>query len=587
MKKFLNILHEPLFYSLLLLALAWFWIIPTKSNISNVVLTVDGTSSSESFPISTYKIKNNSEFSISFNLDIKENKNVVYKFYPDDCILSIEINGKAYPQEMVKNPCDYGNGTVLDLSEYTQEGLNKIEFRMKNSYGGPGGLRIDYPYDGFSSAGFKQILFSVLLLIIAALILRKFKFGISATSLVLLGIGIRLIYFSYTNPAERVYDMEYGHFVYMNMIIENKQIPKTDACWSCNHPPLYYLASTGVISIFNKINPLYTLRLLQQIAMLFSFASLAFGVALLYRLFGDKKISIFSSLLFAVWPGFVITAPRIGNDVPFYFGALMCMLFAQMWWNKHKSRYLLLSFLGAGIAVLFKSTGFVVMGALVLLCICGIFRFWELPKLKIAIGIFIIVMLSAFGSQYRIILEFFHDVTPSLAVVNVNPGLNVKTSLGSFIYFDAKDYFTEPYTSTWTDVGGRQYFWNFFIKSTLFGEYAVWKSNAGRVIASILNFINFVFFLLIFWGIVNMKMRNLPSLLFFTALLASLIFIRAHYSVSCMQDFRYIAPILVPMLLFTFEGTKTLQNANLRFGAYFCMLIFSILSFLFIALPGF
>jgi len=309
-------------------------------------------------------------------------------------------------------------------------------------------------------------------------------------------------------------------------------------------------------------------------------------VALLYRLFNDKRISIFSSLLFAVWPGFVITAPRIGNDVPFYFGALMCMLFAQMWWNKHRSRYLLLAFLGAGIAVLFKSTGFVVLGALIILCICGMFRFLELPRLKIIVGIFIIVVLSAFGSQYRIILEYFHNVTPSLAVVNVNPALNVKTSLGSFIYFDAKDYFMETYTSTWTDAGGRQYFWNFFIKSTLFGEYSVWKSNAGRITASILNTINLAFFLLMFWGIVNMKMRNLPSLLFFMSLIASLIFIRAHYSVSCMQDFRYIAPILVPMLLFAFEGIENLQNTRLKASSYTIMFLFSFLSFLFIVGAG-
>ena len=266
----------------------------------------------------------------------------------------------------------------------------------------------------------------------------------------------------------------------------------------------------------------------------------------------------------------------------------MCMLFAQMWWNKHKSRYLLLSFLGAGIAVLFKSTGFVVLAALILIYICGIFRFLELPRLKIIIGIFIIVMFSAFASQHRIVLDFFRNETPTLVSVrNLNSGLNVKTSLGSFIYFDVKDYFMEAYTSTWSDEGGRQYFWNFFIKSTLFGEYPVWNSNAGRIFASILNILNLIFFLLAFWGIVNMKIRNLPSLLFLMALVASLIFTRAYYSVSCLQDFRYIAPVLVPMLLFTFEGINTLQNVRLRLGVYFGMLIFAVLSFLFITLPGF
>jgi len=584
MKKFLR---EPLLYLLPLLALAGFWIIPAKSDIRDVEFTIDGNSYQESFPISTHKIKEYSNFSISFNINIEENNNFVYRFFPDDCILGIEINGKAFPQKMIKRPCDYNNGVVLNFSEYMQKGLNKIEFQMKND-GGPGGLRIDYPYKGFSSIKFKQILFSVLLLITSGFILRKFKFGISATSLVLLGIGIRLIYFSYTSPTERVYDMDYGHLVYINMLIENKQIPPTDGCWSCNHPPLYYLAGAGIKSILDKVNPFYSLRFLQQVAMLFSFASLAFGVALLYRLFGDKKISIFSSLLFVLWPGFVITAPRIGNDVPFYLGALMCMLFAQMWWNKHKSRYLLLSFLGAGIAVLFKSTGFVVLAALILIYICGIFRFLELPRLKIIIGIFIIVMFSAFASQHRIVLDFFRNETPTLVSVrNLNSGLNVKTSLGSFIYFDVKDYFMEAYTSTWSDEGGRQYFWNFFIKSTLFGEYPVWNSNAGRIFASILNILNLIFFLLAFWGIVNMKIRNLPSLLFLMALVASLIFTRAYYSVSCLQDFRYIAPVLVPMLLFTFEGINTLQNVRLRLGVYFGMLIFAVLSFLFITLPGF
>jgi hypothetical protein len=180
MKKLLNreiittkakkILREPLFCLLPLLALAGIWIIPAKLNISDVVLTIDGKPYSESFPISTNKIREHSYFSISFNMNVKESKNSVYKFYPDDCILSIKINGKAFPQEKVKEPCNYNDGTIIDLSEYTQKGLNKIEFQMKNAWG-PGGLKIDYIY----SVGFKQILFSVLLLITSAIILRKFK----------------------------------------------------------------------------------------------------------------------------------------------------------------------------------------------------------------------------------------------------------------------------------------------------------------------------------------------------------------------------------------------------------------------------
>jgi hypothetical protein len=583
----MKIFKEPLLYLLPLFTLAVFWIIPENPNISDVVLHINENSYAKSFPLSTNAIVKDSDFSISFNMNVNNVKKIIYKFYPDDCILNIEINGKIFPKEQIKKPCDYNNGTVLDFSEFVQEGQNKILFQMRNN-SGPGGLRIDYIYNGLYSIGFKQILFSVLLLIVATVILRKLKFGISATLLVLLGIGIRLIYFSYTGPTERVYDMEYGHLVYINMLVENKHIPKTDGCWSCNHPPMYYLMGAGIKSFIDKVNPYYSLRFLQQIAMLFSFGSLAFGIALLYRLFDSRKFAVFSGLLFVLWPGFVITAPRIGNDTPFYFAALMSMLFTQMWWNRQKSKHLLFAFLGAAIAVMFKSTGFVILGTLCVIYLCGFFRFWNLPKLKMIIGIFVIIILSTLASQHRTISDFFRNETPTLVSVrNLNSGLNVKTSFGSFVYFDAKDYFMEPYTSTWNDRGGRQYFWNFFIKSTLFGEYEVWASKEGKTFASILNILNFVMFLLILWGFIHAKTQHIPSLLFSTTLLTSLIFTRAYYSVSCLQDFRYISPILVPMIVFAFNGTAILQNSRLRLSAYFSMAILSILSFLFIVLKGF
>jgi len=581
-----KILREPLFYLLALFAAAHLIIIPARKEILDVKITRNNKTEDIKLPYSIDMAKDE-VFFISFNLSLK-NKSAKFNIIPDDCIQEILINGENFPLDSIQGLCDYSKGIYFDFSEYAQEGLNRFELKMKNNGGGPGGIRIGYTYNGFSTIGFKQILFSVLLLIIAALILKKFKFGMSATLLVLLGIGIRLIYFSYTGPTERVYDMDYGHLVYMNMIIENKQIPKTDECWSCNHPPLYYLMGAGIKSFLDNVNPFYSLRFLQQISMLFSFASLAFGIALLYRLFNGGRFALLAGLLFVLWPGFVITAPRIGNDVPFYFGALMCMFFTQMWWDKQKNKLLLPALLGAAIAMMFKSTGFVIFGVLIAVYICGIFRFWKLPQLKIIAGIFIIAILSTLASQHRVVSDFFRNETPTLVSVrNVNPGLKVNTSFGSFVYFDMKDYLMEPYTSTWSDRGGRQYFWNFFIKSTMFGEYSVWNSNAGKILAGILNVLNLLFFLLILWGIINMKTRDLPSLLFFLALIASLIFTRAYYSMSPLQDFRYVAPILAPMLLFAVNGANILQNSRLRLCAYLCLTFLSVFSFLFIALRGF
>ncbi|MCL2283049.1 MAG: hypothetical protein FWC26_07000 [Fibromonadales bacterium] len=378
-------------------------------------------------------------------------------------------------------------------------------------------MQTEKPHDGFKSLSLMHYAFTLLLLLSFSSILKKFKFGNVAILFILLGVCVRLMYFSYTEP---------------------------------------------------------TIRYLQQVSMLFSFASLAFGVALLYRLFRSTRLTWMACLLFVLWPGFVTVAPRIGNDAPFYFGALMCMFYTQIWWTGQRSGHLLLAFIGAAIAVAFKLTGFSVLGVLLIIFVCGIFRFWRLPSLAVLVGIFAIALLSVFASKYNII--------PDYTIKDPAKDLTVHTSFGSFAYFDMRDYLTKPYT----DDDSEQYFWNSFVKSTLYGKYSVWNSGVGRIFANIMNVLNLVFFLLIIWGILNMRTPDLPSLLFFLAMLASLVFARAYYSVSSMQDYRYIAPTLVPMLLFAVNGASILQNARLRAGAFLCMIFFAILSFFFIALQG-
>jgi hypothetical protein len=243
----------------------------------------------------------------------------------------------------------------------------------------------------------------------------------------------------------------------------------------------------------------------------------------------------------------------------------------------------LLAFLGAASALVFKSTGFVILGTLCLVYLIGIFRFLRFPSLKILTTILAIILLSTLASQHRLISDFFRNETPTLVSVRgLHSELNLETSFGSFVYFDIKDYLMIPYNNVWKDVGGRQYFWNFFVKSTLFGEFQIWNSPLGKFLASFMNALNLILFLLMLHGILKMKIQDLPSLLFFIALMSSIMFTRAYYSVSCLQNFRYVVPVVLPMLLFAFNGAYCLQNSRLRIGAYLSFLLLSVLSFLFI-----
>jgi len=588
MKIIKKILHKPLFCLLPLLALAWFWIIPAKLNINNIELTIDGNSYPESIPLSTNKIAENSNFSISFNIDVENNKNSVYKFYPDDCILGIEINGKAFPQKTIKKPCDYNNGIMLDLSEYTQKGLNRIKLQMKND-GGPGGLRIESP-NGIRALSLKHYIFTLLLLLSIALILRKFKFGFIAISIILLGIIVRLIVYTYMGPMQSPHDIE-AHLHYMQIIAEEKRIPKNDECWVCYQPPPYYVASAVVKNVVDSYDPVLTGRILQQGQLLFSFASIIFGVALILNLFGNNRLAYLASIISVFWTGFAIAGPRINNDIEFYFGALFCMLFAQRYWLTHKNLDMFLASLGASIALASKSTGFVILAVWVVVYVLCTVRFLKIGSLRALLASAFTVLLFIGISNHRTIIDIFEGKKIDI-VGNGNSlhgGLRVNNTAGNYLYLDLKDYLLIPGTSAWVDEGGRQYFWNYAIKSSLYlsHDIALLKSPAGRTLITALCALALLIFVFALWGTIHAKYRELPAVLFAISLFSALMYLRINYPYSCSNEFRYIFPVIFPLAYFSVRGVHILENFRLKILAYTSMLFFAILSLLFILIPAF
>ncbi|MCL1955742.1 MAG: glycosyltransferase family 39 protein [Fibromonadales bacterium] len=590
MKLIKRLLREPLFCLLPLLVLAWFWVIPAKFNISNIEFTVDGNSYPESIPLLTHKIAEHSNFSISFNIDVKNNKNSVYKFFPDDCILGVKINGKAFPQEMIKNPCDYSNGIILDLSEYVQKGLNRIELQMRNN-GGPGGLRIENPYGGFKLLSLKHYIFTLLLLLSIALILRKFNFGFIAISIILLGIIVRLVIYTYLGPMQSPHDIE-AHLQYMQMIIDEKHVPKTNDCWECHQPPPYYIASAVVKSIVDSYDPTLTGRILQQMQLLFSFGCVIFGVALILNLFGNNRFAYLASLISVFWTGFALTGPRINNDIEFYFGALFCMLFAQRYWLTHKNSDMFLATLGASIALASKFTGFVILAVWIVIYVLSVVRSLKIGSLRTLIASIFTVLLFIGISNHRTIVDFFEGKKFGLVgetANSLNGALRVNNTFGNYLYFDLKDYLLVPYASAWIDEGGRQYFWNYALKSSLHLPHKIEipDSPALRTLATALCTFALLIFVLALWGIINAKFRELPAVLFTICLFASLIYFRINYPFSCNNEFRYIFPVLFPIAYFSVRGAHILENSRLKILAYTSMLIFAMLSFLFIVIPAF
>jgi len=574
-------MREPLFYLLLLLAVAYIIITPARMEFSNVKSTKNNNTENIKLPYS-FNSEKSEEFTISFNLSIKNKRTAKFNIIPDDCIQEILINGKTFPLDGIKGLCDYSKGAYFDFSKYVQEESNFFEIRVLN-HSGPGGLKIQTPYNGFKSLSFMHYVFTLLLLFSIALILRKFKFEFIAISIILLGIVVRLILYSYVEPNQYSNDTN-GHLKYVQIISEKKYLPKNDECWSCFHPPLYYITSAIIKNIADRYDPGLTDRILQQESLLFSFAYVIFGVALILNLFGNSRIAYLAAFVSVLWPGFVISAPRIGNDSLFYFGALFCMLFVQRYWHLHKDSDMLLASIGAAIALSAKSTGFIILGVWIIVYVFSIVRLLKFGSLRTLLASAFIIALFAGFSNYRAIVDVFEGKKIELVgnTGGIGDGDRVNNTVGNYLYFDLQDYLMEPYTSPYEDKGGRQYFWNFVLKTSLFGEWRFWDTPAGYIFAIALSTLALLIFTLALWGIIHAKFKDLPPLFFVIFLFIGLIYLRYSYSYSCSNNFRYIFPALFPLVYFAVNGVQILENSRLKILAYVSMLLFAILSFLFI-----
>jgi 4-amino-4-deoxy-L-arabinose transferase and related glycosyltransferases of PMT family len=578
MKK---ILREPLLYLLPLLAALYLIVIPAKMEISDVKIMRNGKTENIQLPYSI-EMESGEIFFISYNLLVKDKKTAKFKVIPDDCIQEILINGEKFPLDNIKGLCDYSKGVYLDFSKYVQEGLNHFEFRIINS-GAPGGLRVETPYNGFKSLSLKHYGFALFFLLIVSLILRKFKFKYRVILIILLGIFVRLVVYTYTGPMQNPYDVG-AHLHYIQIISEEKRIPKSDEGWSTFHPPLYYVASAVIKTITDSYDPTLTSRILQQESLLISFVSVVLAVALIINLFGNCWMAYLAALVSVLWPGFVLAAPRIGNEGLFYFGALFCMLFVQRYWRLHKNSDILLASIGASIALAAKTTGYVILGVWVIIYIFGTIRYLKFGSLKtLLVSAFIVALFVGF-SNYRTVVDVFEGKKYELVgnSSGLNGNLRVNNLAGNYLYFDLEDYLLNPYTSPWTDKGGRQYYWNYALKTSLFGEFRSLNSPIGYTTATILSTLALFIFILALWGIIHAKSKDLPSLFFMVFLFAAHIYLRIISPYSCSNDFRYIFPVLFPLVYFATRGVQILENSRLRKLSYAGMLAFAALSFAFI-----
>lgn len=407
------------------------------------------------------------------------------------------------------------------------------------------------------------------------------------------GIGIRFFYLSYTDYNVRSYDTD-GHIEYIKYVAEKLQIPRGEQCWECHQMPLYYLLAGFFFKFFQAIGTIQLNFVLQSLSLFLCILFLFFGVKALRLIIKEKSYLRIATLFLFFWPGSILNSIRISNDSLFYALWAICFYFLVKWIQEGGRK----NFYIASVVVLFslftKTSGLIlVVLAMVALLLKVLFEKPEtirhISRIFVAVGyyrreiivFFIVAVLGLSAISYK---NFFYFEKKGELKQNrdffartvkndsLNSALKVNNNISNYLWFDAEMFNKKVFTSSWIDDGGRQYFWNYLLKTSLFGEFDTDnydKKGSPWPWATYLNRLALVLFFCVLFGFAFLLLRNmfylfkgdggvLPLFILSSLFipLAVLMSYRIKAPFACNNDFRFILPVIISLSFIYIEWLK-------------------------------
>lgn len=538
-----RLLRAPAFYCLFALVGCIIALIHSEPNIHNVHIIRNHQDSIVTLPYSE-GMRKGEIFYVEMDVAPSWTNSINVKLTPDDCFKAISINDADVNLEKYPDHCSWSKGFTIpakDINELVGQAKSYHFFMTIENGGGSAGVNAT----AFTTSFAKKLLYIFVALLIAIITFSigcRLRINKKLLLLFLLGLFLRVAYTQNTGYRERSYDAD-GHLEYVNIIADEHHIPDASEGWSCYHPPFYYVGAVPFKYVFEFFG-LPATAAVQWYSLFISLATLAFGLACL-RIFASGGAFWIAAILWTFWPGFVLSAPRIGNDILFYFAHVLCLWACLRYITESKGKFLLIAVLSAFAAYWSKSTGAITIALTALTMaihfIPRVFSYAKKFKSEyFSIGIFAALSITATILMLR-----------GSALIGNSSGLHSHLKVGNaarnFLYFDIPNFITEPFTSAWSDGKGREYFWNYLAKTSLFGEFELNTSEFGIWLATI---ISIAFIILLIIGIIGLWktkwskasiILGAQAIAFFVAAA----YLRYKYPYSCSNDFRYIIPVLI------------------------------------------
>ena len=499
-----------------------------------------------------------------------------FRIYPDDEIRALSVNGEPISLDHLSSEQkrDYAAGFVIELEKLSTQMPNIIEASLTNA-NNPAGFRIESTQRLSVS---KLAIIYIILLGFSLYLTRHLKITRSQMLLLALSLALSTLYLSKTDERTRTFDVFEGggHKDYIEYLIDKHELPVPGDGWEYHQPPLYYLTA-ALAKQSAPINSKLTGELWGQLlALVFWSLFLLSSLASLRIAFCKSHLALlFASVALCLWPSGIIHSIRIGNDIGLYACYGLTFFYTIKWWKSRSSRTLFWASLWMAASLLSKSNGLAVAGILGVLMLLHIYSFTKKPELlaankrklfrdtTIAAGFFLSAIVLNFADNVQ---NYLNGTSEDWLLSNVssmiNEGLKVSNLPQNYLIFDSATFIEQPFISTWDDKYGRQYFWNFVMRSALSSEYFF---NGEKM--QFWGVVNGILLLLMLFGIfifvvqrqVQMSSqqikryayRNAPWLMALIFPFVLLLAYRIKVPLSCNTDFRYIYPVLVAILFFT------------------------------------
>ena len=521
------------------------------------------------------------QLSLPYIFNAKDNGSTTYKitmynyecfpslftFYTNNCIASLTVNGKDatslidqdfyepdYFNNLIKRLVNKGRNEIyVNINNLTQGNISEFIILQRNK-----NIFIMYFY---------------LLLLLSPLLVRiynKFLFGKVLAPLFSLALLVWMIY-AFTIPYNNYSHDVNGHLQYVHYIQDRQHIPLSNGGFSFYHPALYYFNASVIWNIANMAGIYAEMELnkILQILSLFLFVFYAYfslkTIDTVFRNTTGENIQnikkhyfvMFNFIvvcIFLFWPANVIHSIRIGNDIQLYALYATAYYFTVKWYFSKKLKYLLFSLVFTTLAIWTKTNAMLIFAISgLLLCIHFYsdinrntrYRFYII-QLALIIGFAAVSIYFSFNEKIK---NFNHNLNSTLLVGNENKlpvQYKVGNTVSNYVSFNPVKFVEIPFTNTLDDAKGRQSFWQYLFKTSLFGEFSY-----NKPITMIYAKLTSLFFLLLLpvmlAGIIIAFFEfktYAPFIISLMILFGSEILFRIISPYVSANDFRFIFPVI-------------------------------------------